>query len=353
MAWSSRSRAIDSATGVLTPVPGSPFATGGLNVNQGIALAVTPDGQFLYAGTTGANNISAFSIGSNGALTPVAGSPFPLTGFPFNMKVTPDRKFLAMAQSSGLAMFSIGSNGALTTVPGSPFSLFGVGLDVNCASNLLFACNNTSTSQGIVNVLETLPLNLNGDPAMGVKAPLEAMSIPLDRTMELLTVSAASVCVTSSSARASQGEDSGGHLVHAHFQRRHPGEYQLAHLRPHRQRGQPGLMRCRRKRHFRVRRGFASGFLNRRKDKAIHHLAGKLVGGQVLCDKFADRFQPAVLGSNVEMGRGTRPSERLRLDTPECNRPTLDGGHCCEKERRSLGDLLCSCFMEGRSCWAP
>jgi hypothetical protein len=94
------------------------------------------------------------------------------------MKVTPDRKFLAMAQSSGLAMFSIGSNGALTTVPGSPFSLFGVGLDVNCASNLLFACNNTSTSQGIVNVLETLPLNLNGDPAMGVKAPLEAMFSP-------------------------------------------------------------------------------------------------------------------------------------------------------------------------------
>jgi hypothetical protein len=46
-------------------------------------------------------------------------------------------------------MFNIESNGALTPVPGSPFVVFGSpqGLDVNCASNLLFA------TDGGVNVL--------------------------------------------------------------------------------------------------------------------------------------------------------------------------------------------------------
>jgi len=161
---------IDAITGALTPVPGSPFATGVVSP-EGHSLAVTPDGQFLYAGNVAfapSNTISAFSIASNGALMPIPGSPFPGSpppsffplGYPnFYMKVTPDRKFLAVAQrEAGLAMFSIGSNGAVTTVSGSPFFVSSVfpegpeGLDVNCASSLLFAPTRTF-GQGGVNVL--------------------------------------------------------------------------------------------------------------------------------------------------------------------------------------------------------
>ncbi len=166
---------IDTVTGALTPVPGSPFATGEFSV-QNISLAVTPDGQFLYAGNVAfapSNTISAFSIASNGALMPIPGSPFPGSpppsffplGYPnFYMKVTPDRKFLAVAQrEAGLAMFSIGSNGAVTTVSGSPFFVSSVfpegpeGLDVNCASSLLFAPTRTF-GQGGVNLFVS---NLN------------------------------------------------------------------------------------------------------------------------------------------------------------------------------------------------
>ncbi len=146
---------IDAITGALTPVPGSPFATGVVSP-EGHSLAVTPDGQFLYAGNPGSADMlaSAFSIASNGALTPIPGSPFPVgIPTPVNMKVTPDGKFLAVAQDGngdgfgvGLAMFSIGSNGALTTVSGSPFSFSVQGLDVSCASNLLFAPPDFSSS---------------------------------------------------------------------------------------------------------------------------------------------------------------------------------------------------------------
>lgn len=133
---------IDSATGSLTPVPGSPFPTGGLGTS-GISLAGTPDGRFLMTGNSNSANITVFSIGGDGSLTPVAGSPFHAGGLPDGMKVTPDGKSLAVALLGSVAMFSIASDGSLTSVPGSPFPDGGVGsaaaVDINCASNLLFA----------------------------------------------------------------------------------------------------------------------------------------------------------------------------------------------------------------------
>ena len=44
---------IDTTTGVLTPVPGSPFPTGGSADGLGISLAATPRGRFLYAANAG------------------------------------------------------------------------------------------------------------------------------------------------------------------------------------------------------------------------------------------------------------------------------------------------------------
>jgi 6-phosphogluconolactonase (cycloisomerase 2 family) len=67
--------AIDASTGVLTPVPGSPFATDTLSMS----IAIDPSGKFVYVanGDPPANNISAFAIDPNtGTLTPVPGSPF-------------------------------------------------------------------------------------------------------------------------------------------------------------------------------------------------------------------------------------------------------------------------------------
>jgi 6-phosphogluconolactonase (cycloisomerase 2 family) len=68
------------ADGSLTPLPGSPFAAGGMGTGDTIgsqdALRVTADGRFLLAVAAGSNEISVLSIAADGALTPVAGSPF-------------------------------------------------------------------------------------------------------------------------------------------------------------------------------------------------------------------------------------------------------------------------------------
>jgi 6-phosphogluconolactonase (cycloisomerase 2 family) len=140
---------IDSASGSLTLVPGSPFSTGG-NGCDGIGLAATPDTKFLYASNTCSDNISIFKIGGDGSLQ-LVGSPVSTTDLPVDMKVTSNGSFLmtSLFSFSGgmIAVFAIGSDGSLTPVNGSPFSDgnppggFTTSMDTNCASNLLFVDN--------------------------------------------------------------------------------------------------------------------------------------------------------------------------------------------------------------------
>lgn len=65
---------IDSATGSLTAVPGSPFPAG----NQPRSLCGDPQGKFLYAANSYSDNVSVFAINaSTGALAEISSSPFP------------------------------------------------------------------------------------------------------------------------------------------------------------------------------------------------------------------------------------------------------------------------------------
>ena len=73
------------STGALTPVTGSPFATG----NSPYSLTVDPVGNFAYVANDQDNTVSAYSIGSNGALTPVSGSPFATGQYPTSVTVDP------------------------------------------------------------------------------------------------------------------------------------------------------------------------------------------------------------------------------------------------------------------------
>ena len=141
---------INPATGFLTIVPGSPFATGGIANGSGMSLDCTDDAKFLiaaYANSSGpSSNITVFSIAANGTLAPVPGSPFPAINQPRAIKVSPSSGFLFVAEGDNLIeAFSISANGALTPVPGSPFPggatlpFSGVaGLEINCAGTLLF-----------------------------------------------------------------------------------------------------------------------------------------------------------------------------------------------------------------------
>ncbi len=142
---------IDAGTGVLTAVSGSPFPTNAFDdtTHSGISLAATPDGQFLYAGSTGfGGQITIFSLDSTGALTMVGSSPIAAGGAVYGMKVSPDGKFLVVAlfQTSQIAVFAIQSDGSLQAVANSPFTLSSdaaTSVDINCAGDLLFAGGNS------------------------------------------------------------------------------------------------------------------------------------------------------------------------------------------------------------------
>jgi 6-phosphogluconolactonase len=137
---------VDKSTGSLSLVPGSPFSTGG-NGCDGIGLAATPDMSFLFASNTCSSNVSVFKIAGDGSLV-LLGTPTPTGNLPVDMKVTSDGKFLMTSLFSftgGLiAVFSIGNDGSLTPVAGSPFpdggpsGAFTTSLETNCAGDRLF-----------------------------------------------------------------------------------------------------------------------------------------------------------------------------------------------------------------------
>ena len=115
----------------LTPVMGSPFAAGGTPNS----LVIEPSGKYLYVTNNGDNTISAYQIdSSSGALAQISGSPFAITGGgsePEQIVVDPTGKYLYVAcaalngnSTGAVTAFSItASTGAITQLSGSPFSL--------------------------------------------------------------------------------------------------------------------------------------------------------------------------------------------------------------------------------------
>ncbi|MGA8503556.1 MAG: beta-propeller fold lactonase family protein [Candidatus Sulfotelmatobacter sp.] len=126
----------DSTSGMLTPVPGSPFPAGDSPVQAVQAAPQAGSPQFLYVSNLNdpVGGISAYAINQqNGALSPILGSPFP-TGAPGSypgpseMVVSYGNNFLYVAlagtanANNQIAAFSINpTTGSLTALPQSPF----------------------------------------------------------------------------------------------------------------------------------------------------------------------------------------------------------------------------------------
>jgi 6-phosphogluconolactonase len=109
--------------GALSPINGSPFLAGAAPVGLGI----DPQGALLFVANSGSNNVSAYAIDSStGALGQVTGSPFPTGGVgPSAVAVDADTSFAYVTEqgSHDIAAFNIASNGALQPVKGSPFGV--------------------------------------------------------------------------------------------------------------------------------------------------------------------------------------------------------------------------------------
>jgi 6-phosphogluconolactonase len=116
---------IEDVTGLLTPVPGSPFA------NQVIdtSVALSPGRRFVYVANSGSNSVSGYEIDADtGALTPIPGSPFAAGNFPNDVAVPDTGRFAYVVNrdSNSISGYRIDADtGALTNIPGSPFATNG------------------------------------------------------------------------------------------------------------------------------------------------------------------------------------------------------------------------------------
>ena len=126
----------------LVPLPGSPFSTGGngiANPTQGLGpddddnqVRITADKKFLMAVNAGSNSIAVFKILNNGLLEPVTGSPFSSGGEnPVSIGESGKyffvvNKAIASAGSKTTAVpnyttFTMDNEGKLSPVPNSTF----------------------------------------------------------------------------------------------------------------------------------------------------------------------------------------------------------------------------------------
>ena len=124
---------IDSTSGSLTAISGSPYTASFLNafggqVGQSV-MTTNPAGTLLFISLPLRNEIYVYQIGSGGALTPVSGAPFAVPFGPVNLAIDGAGKYLYAVNGNfsthtgtEIAAYSIGSTGALTAISGSPFA---------------------------------------------------------------------------------------------------------------------------------------------------------------------------------------------------------------------------------------
>jgi len=116
---------VDTETGALSPVTGSPFRAD----VEPFAVTVAPDGKTVYVANNASNTVSIYTINtSSGKLTPISGSPFGegMGTNPRSVTVSPGGKFayVANAISSNISVYEIiPPNGKLKPVAGSPFPI--------------------------------------------------------------------------------------------------------------------------------------------------------------------------------------------------------------------------------------
>ena len=144
---------IAASTGVLTPIPGSPFA---INLSPK-NMQISPSGDFLYvsAPSQPTGVIATFSVNA-GALT-LAGFTSTADSDPSGLAIDPAGSYLyaANATANSISIYSIGSSGLLTQVPQSPLAdpeQHPAALIVDPTGNFLYVANQGSSNIGTYSI---------------------------------------------------------------------------------------------------------------------------------------------------------------------------------------------------------
>ncbi len=168
-----------TASPTVTEIPGSPFPAGA----GPAAIAATSGPPFVYVANSRSNDISGYSVDpATGALTPLPGSPFPAGTSPSSIKVWPPQVpsptggatvvIVTNAGSDNVSMYSVASDGSLTPVPGSPFPAGTTPSSVNLGDYLpmrhVYVANSGSNNVSGYSI----------DDATGVLTPLVGSPFP-------------------------------------------------------------------------------------------------------------------------------------------------------------------------------
>ena len=197
---------IDATSGALTSVAGSPFGTG--TTPQGVTnVAFDPTGKFAYVTNANSNNVSAYTINAtSGALTPVAGSPFATGNNPSAVTVSPTGNFayVTNAGDSNVSAYAINAtSGALTQMAGSPFGTGSspTAVAVDATGNFAYVSNNGSNNvsaytidatSGALTPVAGSPFGAGSGPFGMVVAKIVAFPVTLVQASQTITFGALS-----------------------------------------------------------------------------------------------------------------------------------------------------------------
>jgi 6-phosphogluconolactonase (cycloisomerase 2 family) len=160
---------IDATRGLLTPVAGSPFTFASLAAPNPQFLAVSPNAAFFYVSNGPAHTISEFSIGANGTLTELSGSPLLVAANATvaGLTIDPKGQFLYAADSANnkVASFSISTSGTLAAVAGSfTTGLTPVAIAVDSTASFLYSANQGSNNVSAFKISAGALTEVSGSP---------------------------------------------------------------------------------------------------------------------------------------------------------------------------------------------
>jgi 6-phosphogluconolactonase (cycloisomerase 2 family) len=137
--------AIDSSTGTLTPVTGSPFTSNGTTPTS---IAVDPNGAYAYVANTGSDNVSVYAIDETTGVLTAASFTTAADRGPVAVIVDPSDSFVYVANQTAndVSAYTIDSStGTLTAIAGSPFAVGAgpIALQTDPGGNYLYVVNYT------------------------------------------------------------------------------------------------------------------------------------------------------------------------------------------------------------------
>ena len=164
--------------GVLTAVPGSPFAAG----DKPSAVASDAKSAYVYVTDAVRGDVLGYSVGSTGALAALSGSPYPAGNDPTGIVVDPTYAYayVSNATDATVTAYSM-SSGVLTRIGSYATGLQPVAIGIDPSTNhFLFTVNflaNTvsdfelSTTSGTLLDAQGTPFNTNAQPVAAAAIP--------------------------------------------------------------------------------------------------------------------------------------------------------------------------------------